>query len=216
MADMDASPQHTLEVFADAATAFTRLVSEVPAAAWTAPALGVWSVRDLVGHTARALITVESYLARPATSIDLGSGVDYLLAALDSDPEAIADRGRRAGQDLGDDIPAAVADLESRALAAVRAADPDAALATPFGGIRLHHYLPTRTFELTVHGLDLAAALGLPSTYPPGAMQVSLALAGALAVRTGKASDLLLAATGRRGLPAGFNLLDVSEPACGR
>jgi uncharacterized protein (TIGR03083 family) len=215
MVGMDGGWQNTFDVFEDTAAAFARLVSEVPAAAWTMPALGVWSVRDLVGHTSRAFSTVESYLAAPATSVDLGSGVDYLLAALASHPQAIADRGRQAGQALGDDPPAAVADLVGRTLATVRAADPDAAVATPFGGIRVRDYLPTRTFELAVHGLDLAAALGLPPTCPPAAAQASLALAGALATRTGRATELLLAATGRRALPAGFNLLDVPGPAAG-
>jgi uncharacterized protein (TIGR03083 family) len=167
MVGMDGGWQNTFDVFEDTAAAFARLVSEVPAAAWTMPALGVWSVRDLVGHTSRAFSTVESYLAAPATSVDLGSGVDYLLAALASHPQAIADRGRQAGQALGDDPPAAVADLVGRTLATVRAADPDAAVATPFGGIRVRDYLPTRTFELAVYGLDLAAALGLPPTCPP-------------------------------------------------
>jgi hypothetical protein len=82
-------------------------------------------------------------------------------------------------------------------------------MTTPFGGIRLREYLPTRTFELTVHGLDLTHALGVPAALPAAALEASLNLAAALAVHTGKAGHLLLAATGRRQLPAGFNLLAV-------
>ena len=33
-------------------------------------------------------------------------------------------------------------------------------------GIRLHTYLPTRTFELAVHGLDIARAVGISFTLP--------------------------------------------------
>ena len=35
---------------------------------WDEPGLGEWSVRDLVGHTSRSFLTVESYLATPAES----------------------------------------------------------------------------------------------------------------------------------------------------
>ena len=36
---------------------------------WTRPGLGDWDVRALVGHTSRALLTVEEYAARPATDV---------------------------------------------------------------------------------------------------------------------------------------------------
>ncbi len=104
-----------------------------------------------------------------------------------------------------------IAGLADRALSAVRKADPDAAVATPFGGIRMRDYLPTRTLELAVHGLDLAAAMGLPPTCPPCALETSLVLCGTLATHTGKAPGLLLAATGRQALPPGFNLLGTPE-----
>jgi uncharacterized protein (TIGR03083 family) len=209
MADMDTSWQLTIRAFDEAADAFQDLVSRVPAAAWTIPALGVWSVRDLVGHTGRAFVTIESYLAQPRGVGQPWQQRHYLRTALASDPNAIADRGRQAGQALGDDPPAAIADLADRAMSAVHAAHPDVPVATPFGGIRLRDYLPTRTFELTVHGLDLATALGLLATCPPTALEASLTLAAAIAARTGKGSELLLAATGRHQLPAGFNLLQV-------
>jgi hypothetical protein len=168
MAGVDASWQSTLHAFQEAAAAFQDLVSEIPSAAWPTPALGVWSVRDLVGHAGRAFVTVASYPARPAASITLESGADYLPTALASDPNVIAERGRQAGQALGDDPPAAIADRAARALSVVRAADPDAVVATPFGGIRVRDYLPARTFELAVQGLDLVTASDCrPGVLPP-------------------------------------------------
>ena len=73
-------------------------------------------------------------------------------------------------------------------------------------------YLPTRTFELTVHTLDLVAALGGSVEVPAGLagpIAACLSLAAAVAgARPGPdAGQLLLALTGRRGLPAGFSVI---------
>ncbi len=69
-------------------------------------------------------------------------------------------------------------------------------------------YLPTRIFELSVHGLDLARALTLvePAGLEPG-IRASLELAGQLAADSPSATTLLLALTGRGGLPPDFTLL---------
>jgi len=58
-----------------------------------------------------------------------------------------------------------------------------------------------------VHTADLAAALALPLDVPATAAQASLAIIAELAVRDGVAGPLLLAATGRSGLPPGFSVL---------
>jgi hypothetical protein len=73
--------------------------------------------------------------------------------------------------------------------------------------MRLIDYLPTRIFELTVHTLDLAAAVSLEVTVSDTAAQLVFALIGDLALQTGKAAPLLLATTGRAPLPAGFSVL---------
>lgn len=54
--------------------------------------------------------------------------------------------------------------------------------------MRLINYLPTRTFELTVHTCDLAAALGQVVEVPETSAVESLNLLGELAVRTGRAA----------------------------
>lgn len=73
--------------------------------------------------------------------------------------------------------------------------------------MRLQDYLPTRTFELTVHTADLARALGLPLDLPGTAAAEALRIVSELAIREGHAGAFLLAATGRTGLPAGFTVL---------
>jgi len=176
---------------------------------WDQVALGEWTVRDLVGHTSRALLTVETCLTKGAATVDVESGVDYfgLVLASIGDPVAVAERGRDAGAALGPDPAEALAAIADRVLTAVRAADPDVLVGTPVGGMRLIDYLPTRTFELTVHTCDLAAALGQPLEVPESAGLQSLELVAGLAARAGQVGALLHAATGRRNLPAAFTVL---------
>jgi hypothetical protein len=80
-------------------------------------------------------------------------------------------------------------------------------LTTIAGGMRLGDYLPTRTFELAVHTADLTRALGLPPDVPATAAAHALRLVADLAVADGLAGPLLLAATGRSGLPPGYSVL---------
>jgi len=73
--------------------------------------------------------------------------------------------------------------------------------------MRLRDYLPTRTFELVVHTADLATALDVPPDPPATSARQALGLVADLAVAGGLAGPLLLAATGRLGVPAGFSVL---------
>lgn len=135
--------------------------------------------------------------------------MDYfrLVLAATGSPGAVARRGRDAGAALGADPAAAVEAITTRVLARIDAADEDAPVATPVGGMRLSDYLPTRTFALTVHTYHLAIALGQPVNVPEAAATDSLTLLGGVTTRAGQAGPLLLAATGRGGLPSGFTVL---------
>jgi Mycothiol maleylpyruvate isomerase N-terminal domain len=63
--------------FRQAAAFFVETVARVPADAWDRPGLGDWSMRALVGHTSRSLLTVETYLDAGATEIALTSPAAY-------------------------------------------------------------------------------------------------------------------------------------------
>jgi uncharacterized protein (TIGR03083 family) len=187
----------------EAASSFAALVEQVPDDAWQVPALGSWTVRDLVGHTSRALITVETYLAKPADLPSLAGPVAYYLAAGAIGPAAdavVAERGRQAGRDLGPHPHDTIVALAERVVAEILAAPLGAVLSTPFGAITLRDYLPTRIFELTVHSLDLAAALQIQANLPDGALHTVSHLATDLALAKGLGPGLLLALTGRRPL----------------
>jgi len=176
---------------------------------WDRPGLGEWDVRALVGHASRSLLTVETYLARPAPAVEVASAGDYFRATrvmAASDPAVVA-RGRDAGTALGSDPAVAVAQIAERVLALVEAQDGTELVTTIAGGMRLGDYLPTRAFELAVHTADLATALDLPPQVPATAAAQALRIVADLAVADGHAGLLLLAATGRTGLPAGFSVL---------
>ncbi|MGN6175487.1 MAG: maleylpyruvate isomerase N-terminal domain-containing protein [Streptosporangiaceae bacterium] len=193
--------------FSDAAEWFVRTAALV-GDRWDRPGLGEWDVRALVGHTSRSLVTVETYLARPAAAAEMVSAADYFRAtrAAAAGP-AVAARGRDAGAALGADPAAAVAEIATRVLALVDAQDGSELVTTIAGGMRLGDYLPTRTFELAVHTADLATALGVPPDVPATSAAQALQIITDLAVADGLAGPLLLAATGRPGLPAGFSVL---------
>jgi Mycothiol maleylpyruvate isomerase N-terminal domain len=193
--------------FADAAAWFVRTTALV-GNRWPDPGLGEWDVRALVGHTSRSLLTVEAYLARPAATVDVASPADYFRTtrAMAADP-AVAARGHDAGTALGEDPAAAVSEIATRVVPLVERRDGTTLLTTIAGGMRLDDYLPTRTFELAVHTADLAVALGLAPDVPETAAEQALELVTELAVGAGRAGPLLLAATGRAGLPAGWSVL---------
>jgi uncharacterized protein (TIGR03083 family) len=197
------------EAYESAAGLFVNTVAQVDPTQWEQSGLGVWTVRDLVGHTSRALLTVELYLARPAAQREVVRPVDYFLRAQAglADPASVAARGREAGVALGPDPLAAVRDIAVRVLAQVQTAPNEALLSTPVGGMRLIDYLPSRIFELAVHTLDIAAALPVTATLPAPVAAVALHLLADMALQPDKAAALLLAATGRRALPAGFWVL---------
>src|SRR5215475_448201 len=195
------------QAFTDAAEWFVDTAARV-GDRWSLPGLGEWDVRALVGHTSRSFLTVETYLARPAVAVDVASAMDYFRATRTAanDP-AVAARGREAGTALGADPATAVAEIAARVLALVDTQDGTELMTTAAGGMRLGDYLPTRTFELAVHTADLATALGVPPDVPRTAAAQALHLVADLAATEGLAGPLLLAATGRPGLPAGFSVL---------
>jgi hypothetical protein len=120
---------------------------------------------------------------------------------------AVAARGRDAGTALGSDPAAAVAQIAARVLTLTDTRDGTELVTTIAGGMRLADYLPTRTFELAVHTADLATALGVPPDVPATAAAQALTIVADLALTDGLAGPLLLAATGRPGLPPDFSVL---------
>lgn len=196
------------QTFAEAARTFTELVGRLPEGRWDDPGLGEWDLRSLIGHTSRSLITVETYLGRPADVDEVPTAAAYYVAIADIDSAAVADRGRQAGQALGGNPAEFVAALRERVLAKVDTAG-NPLIQTAAGGMHLENYLSTRTFELVVHSLDIAAAV--PDVEPPEFSDQLLSevarVAATAAVLRGRGVELLLALTGRATLSPGFSMV---------
>jgi uncharacterized protein (TIGR03083 family) len=170
------------------------------------PGLGEWDLRALVGHTARSLVTVSEYLRKPAPSVEVETAADYVagLAAVMSDPR-VTQRGVEAGELLGDDPAGAVRRLLDAATEDLSRADPDQLVTTYAGGMRLRDYLPTRSFELVVHGLDIATAVPIRWTPPAAALAEAVTIATEVALRRGEGTLLLRLITGRE--PGGLSIV---------
>jgi hypothetical protein len=199
------APPTWAATYVEAAESFADLAGSLPQPL-TGPGLGEWDLRSLVGHTARSLVTVSEYLRRPASAVELETAADYVagLAEAANDP-GVARRGVEAGEQLGDDPAGAVRLLLDAATADLARADPDQLVTTYAGGMRLVDYLPTRTFELVVHCLDIAAAVPLRWTPPAAALSEAVHLAAEVAVRRGEGSLMLRLVTGRE--PGGISIV---------
>jgi uncharacterized protein (TIGR03083 family) len=195
--------------FSSAARAVGEAIALIPPGPWDGPGLGEWTLRDLVGHTSRSLVTVIDYLARPVAEEVVASAPAYYTAisAGSFDPAEVTERGRQAGRALGEDPASRFGHLVEQAVQVAEEADPDLVVHTIVGGMRVAAYLPTRTFELCVHGLDIASATGVPLDLPAPAVEEACALAATTAAQRGLGATVLLAMTGRSDLPQGFSVV---------
>jgi uncharacterized protein (TIGR03083 family) len=196
-----------LPAFREASDWYLATLGGIDPDRWGDPGLGEWSVIELAAHASRAYVTLESYL-QPNGRIDVGSGADYFRRAMDA-PDinaVVAARGRDEVAELGEDPVATIRARAASALRSVESAPLGAVCVTFAGTLSLGDYLGTRVVELTVHTLDLGAALGHDDAEAPeSAALVSLIVLSALAAQPSSAV-LLRALTGRAALPPGFNV----------
>lgn len=200
-----------MATYVSAAQSFSTLVHAIPEDRWDGPGLGEWDLRSLVGHASRALTTVGTYLESTAETVDIASPEQYYARARAAvsavDPAAVVERGRQAGVDLGADPAVSVDALLGVVFAQL--GDGEDRLIQVIGGLgmRLHSYLPTRTFELAVHSLDIAAAAEVPFALPDDVLAETTELAARIAVAIGDGATVLMALTGRTPLPASFSVV---------
>ncbi len=200
-----------VNTFESAARRFADLARRIPSDGWDGPGLGDWDLRSLVGHASRSLITVSTYLRSPAEHEDVPTPQEYYVRIADyasnAGAEAITERGRQAGRDLGDDPVGVIDALVERVLGELATAGDSLIEVIGGLGIRLHTYLPTRTFELAVHSLDIARATGLSLELPDAVLSEATELAARIAVAAGSGAEVLMSLTGRTSLPPGFSVV---------
>lgn len=186
------------ETFSRAAELFVSTVNTIPTNMWALPGLGVWTVRDLVGHMCRSILLVEDYAtASPGKRSGFGNSDD------------IARWGREAGQKLGDEPNSVVREIVDRVLSLIGSLSDDHILHLPTGKWTLSEYLRSRVCELTVHSIDVARAIGVNTPIPDECMHMTLHFYADSAIRQRKEKDLLLTLTGRKSLPKNFSLLSI-------
>jgi hypothetical protein len=201
--------------YRSAAVAYADLVGRIPAEKWDGPGIGDWSLRELVGHTASsALRQVPEVLATPAPAVEVATPEGYFAFGrgvpaniLEAAVIASGEDARKTAEQLRDDPARLVGQLAGLATHALASAGDDDIVTTPAGGMRVRDWLPTRTFELVVHGIDAAAASGVPHNLGLEAVAEATTLATRLAVALGEGDALLRALTGRGELPPKFTVL---------
>lgn len=167
--------------------------------------LGDWTVQQLVAHLVRGVDRIPAYLAVPAPAATETDWLDYWSRAAETDPAGISQRAREFARAInGRRVIDVWTETMTVALGEGGTAPAHRRIQSPFGGIRLDHYLPTRVLEVTVHGLDLRAALELEEVATPVAVEITAEVLDALLAgpRPDDVGDdpitWILAATGRR------------------
>ena len=197
-------------LFSRSAECFLDLLGKIPDDRWDSPGLGNWSVRSLAGHTARAILTVESYLDQEEPgSVTIESAEAYYSTVYlqFTDAAAVEARGVEAGVWLGTDPAAQVTAALARARSSVESQPENRIVGIGGMGIRLSDYLRTRVLELVVHTIDLSRATGIAHSLPDATVAEAVSLMSATAVRQGHGVALLLSLTGRGTLPEGFSVV---------
>ena len=122
--------------------------------------LGDWQVSQLVGHLGAS--NLARYLAGPSAArpvIDPVAWARGCAAAADTIDErarSMSDEARPA------ELRSLVHETRLSMESALATVDPDFVVPARFGDMAVADYLATRCVELTVHSLDLTAALGAP------------------------------------------------------
>lgn len=204
MADHTFDFHETASAFRFASTWYRSLVGAVDDHRWDQAALGDWSVRELVVHTARAYKTVVEYVDGPVhdeTPIYSAAGYFRTVLAEQTPHVHISARAQREAVAVTDPV-ALIDEWSARAEKLVAASAADTTVHLFVGEMALDQYLATRVVELVVHGLDLAAAIDLPTPAPAGAARVALEVlldlaepedvSSILCLMTGRAASLPL------------------------
>jgi hypothetical protein len=185
--------------FRSAAVSFADLIARVPADRWDGPGLGDWTLRELAGHAiGSGLLQIPAVLSTPADEIARASSEDYWILARAVKPGVPADDPQALD---------AVGDLVGLATQALGRVEGNDLVETPAGGMRVRDWIATRTFELVVHGLDIAAAAGVELFLSPEVYAEVAAQAARTAAMAGDGPAVLRALTGRTVLPLGYSIV---------
>lgn len=195
-------------MFLEAGAAFVAVAATLEPARLADRATDAWTLRELVAHAARGLLTVETTVSTPIdpTSRALTGATDYFATAMSTPGvhEGIVQRGRDAAAAVGDDPGGYARVALARVAPIVEATAPDREVQHVAGRLRFDAYLATRVVELTLHTADVQLAAGRLVAFPEAASALTcdvllglvgrvdpLAVACALSGRRGPACNVL-------------------------
>lgn len=176
MADHVFDAHDTFAGFREASRWWRSIVGAVEDRQWDQAALGDWSVRELVAHTDRAYKTVTDYVVgevKDPAVIHTAAAYFRTVLGEETPHVHIAARAKREAAEHTDWL-AVTDDLAEAAARVIDDLPVDSPVHTFVGEMLLDQYLATRIVELVVHGLDLAAAIDLPT--PPPTVAAGIAL----------------------------------------
>ena len=192
-----------LDAFTQESAAVDVTLADVPADAWTRPALGSWNLAELVAHLTRQVTRLAAYVDEP---VDEAAPVLDRVGYYRYDHAAAAPGVARRAVELAREVdaetlPALFAEgwREDAQVAAELPADR--LITSVFGPIRVDEYLATRLVEVVIHHADVRAALDVAPAPTPlaGRLTAELleGLLGAPRPRNLGRVRFLLVATGR-------------------
>lgn len=135
-----------VDLIAAASAQFETVVRQLPADSWARPTPSDMTVRDVVEH------------------VVVGNRFTALLLAGVDRTEA---RAMLAGDQLGPDPAAAVAESAARQAEAFAAATPDQRVPHPSGDVPVGDFLRFRLVDLVVHAWDILRGAGLDESLDP-------------------------------------------------
>lgn len=142
-----------------------------------------WDVKALLAHLWRAVDRIPEYAAEPEPTSADADAVSYWRAYDPvGDAPTIATRSFELADRFatGAELAASFARHWRHCAGMARRMPPDRLLATRFTSIRLDEFLATRVVEASVHGLDLARALGTDPWLTSAGAAITGAILGCL------------------------------------
>ena len=160
------------DAFVASARWFECVADDVRPEQWSAPGLGLWNVRQLVGHSTINATMILDALDSSRTSGRAVGPFAFWDGVLAESREAVHARIGAAAADasnrLGNEPGPAVRQLIDRSIDIVVAASEMSLVSFgSAGSIALADFLPSRIVEFVAHGLDLCRAIGRDSDDAP-------------------------------------------------
>ena len=191
-----------LQAWVEECTAVDQTLAAIEPEAWGRPALGTWTLKQLVAHLVRGATRVTAYLPDPVPDGPLVDRVEYFRYDADAEAAGVAQRAIDEAAAMDEEsLPGRFAVGWRATAAAAEDHGPAQTLNTFRGPMRLDEYLATRLLEIVVHHIDVRVALDQPPSSTPEAARMTMVLLegllGESRPRNMGRTRFILAATGR-------------------